>query len=84
MIFFIVCLLIIFGLLLLLQKRKNKRTPNSLKKQVTLEEEIQSFINRYYSYLFMLAIIVALILFCAFIIMFVPGTESGVWYNRGI
>ena len=85
MIFIIISLIIILIIINVLHiRRQNKNTPIRLKKQVTLVERFQNFIDRYYGYLFTLAIILAFILFVICIMAFIPGTESGVWYNGGV
>lgn len=53
-----------------------------LSKQLTFKEKVQNFINKHYTPLVIVGIIIALILFVAFIMAFVPGTESGLVYNN--
>ena len=77
-------LLIIAFLIILIHIRKKKKTPVCLEKQVTVVERIQNWINKYRFYIIIVAIVIALILFVLFILVFVPGTESGTWYNGGV
>ena len=63
---------------------KKRKKQVRLSKKLTISERIQNFINRYYGYIVIIAFIVGIILFAYFILMFMPGTESGAWYNGGI
>lgn len=85
MIFIIISLIVILIIINVLYRRqKNRNTPVRLEKQVTSAEKIQMFTNKYYGYLFIIAIILIMILLVMLTITFVPGTESGVWYNGGV
>lgn len=83
MLYIIIGLLIIIGLVMILHKRK-KQMPIRLEKQTLLEMKIQTFIDKYYFHLFIIAIVLILVLLVVLVISFVPGTESGVWYNGGV
>ena len=61
---------------------KKKKEPIRLGKKVTMKERIQNWINKYYGPLLIIGSIIALILIVAFIMSFVPGTESGLVYNN--
>jgi len=61
---------------------KVKKEPIRLGKKVTMKEKIQNWINKHYGPLVIIACIIVLILLVAFIISFVPGTESGLVYNN--
>ena len=84
MLFIVTMLLIIAFLIILIHIRNKKKTPIRLEKQVTVVERIQNWINKYRSYIIIIATITALILFVLCILAFVPGTESGIWYNGGV
>ncbi len=84
MLFVLIMLLIIALLLIIIHTRNKKKTPICLEKQITIAERIQSWIDKYYNYMIVVAIFVVLILFVLCAITFVPGTESGVWYNGGV
>lgn len=75
-------LFIILGVVLYTQRNKNQ--PVRLDKKITLIERIQNIISKYYGIVLFVFIIIALILFVAFFLMFMPGTESGLWYNGGV
>ena len=62
---------------------KKKKEPIRLGKEISRTEKIQNWINRHYGILVIIGIIIALILFVLLIITFIPGTESGLWYNNG-
>lgn len=61
---------------------KKKKEPIRLGKKVTMKEKIQNWINKHYGPLLIIGSIIAVILIVAFIISFVPGTESGLVYNN--
>lgn len=84
MLFILTMLLIIALLLIIIHTRNKKKTPICLEKQITIAERIQSWIDKYYNYMIVVAIFVVLILFVLCAMTFVPGTESGVWYNGGV
>jgi len=84
MLFVLTMLLIIVLLIVTIRMRNKKKTPVRLEKQLTIAERIQNWIDKYYNYIIVVAIIVALILFVLCIMAFVPGTESGMWYNGGV
>lgn len=84
MLFVLTMLLIIVLLIVTIRMRNKKKTPVRLEKQLTIAERIQNWIDKYYNYIIIVAIIVALILFVLCIMAFVPGTESGMWYNGGV
>lgn len=84
MLFVLTMLLIIVLLIITIHMRNKKKKPVRLEKQLTIAERIQNWIDRYYNYIIVVAIIVALILFVLCIMAFVPGTESGMWYNGGV
>lgn len=84
MLFILTMLLIIALLIIIIHTRNKKKTPICLEKQITIAERIQSWIDKYYNYMIVVAIFVVLILFVLCAITFVPGTESGVWYNGGV
>lgn len=58
------------------------KEPVRLSKKITLQEKFQNFINKHYGVLTTVVVIIALILFVAFIMAFIPGTESGLVYNN--
>lgn len=84
MLFVLTMLLIIVLLLIIIHMRNKKKTPICLEKQITIAERIQSWIDKYYNYMIVAAIFVLLILFVLGTMTFVPGTESGIWYNGGV
>lgn len=84
MLFVLTMLLIIALLLIIIHMRNKKKTPICLEKQITIAERIQSWIDKYYNYMIVVAIFVLLILFVLGTMTFVPGTESGIWYNGGV
>ena len=84
MLFVLIMLLIIALLLIIIHMRNKKKTPICLEKQITIAERIQSWIDKYYNYMIVAAIFVLLILFVLCTMTFVPGTESGIWYNGGV
>lgn len=84
MLFILTMLLIIALLLIIIHTRNKKKTPICLEKQITIAERIQSWIDKYYNYMIVASIFVVLILFVLCAITFVPGTESGIWYNGGV
>lgn len=61
-----------------------KKKPVRLSKKQTLTERIQNWMKKNYSYLLLIVFIIAIIFFVIFVLMFVPGTESGNYYNGGI
>lgn len=84
MLFIFTMLLIIALLIVIIHMRNKEKTPIRLGKQITMAERIQNWIDKYHNYIILAAIIVALILFVLCAMVFVPGTESGVWYNGGV
>ena len=84
MLFVLTMLLIIVLLIVTIRMRNKKKTPVRLEKQLTIAERIQNWIDKYHNYIIVAAIVVALILFVLCIMAFVPGTESGMWYNGGV
>ena len=84
MLFVLIMLLIIALLLIIIHMRNKKKTPICLEKQITIAERIQSWIDKYYNYMIVASIFVVLILFVLCTMTFVPGTESGIWYNGGV
>lgn len=84
MLFILTMLLIIALLLIIIHMRNKKKTPICLEKQITIAERIQSWIDKYYNYMIVASIFVVLILFVLCAMTFVPGTESGIWYNGGV
>ena len=84
MLFVLTMLLIITLLLIIIHTRNKKKTPICLEKQITIAERIQSWIDKYYNHMIVVAIFVVLILFVLCAMTFVPGTESGIWYNGGV
>lgn len=84
MLFVLIMLLIIVLLLIIIHMRNKKKTPICLEKQITIAERIQSWIDKYYNYMIVAAIFVLLILLVLCVITFIPGTESGIWYNGGV
>lgn len=84
MLFVFTMLLIIVLLLIIIHTRNKKKTPICLEKQITIAERIQSWIDKYYNYMIVASIFVVLILFVLCVMTFVPGTESGIWYNGGV
>lgn len=84
MLFVLTMLLIIVLLLIIIHMRNKKKTPICLEKQITIAERIQSWIDKYYNYMIVAAIFVLLILLVLCTMTFVPGTESGIWYNGGV
>ena len=61
---------------------KNNRSPIRLEKRKTNKEKLQNWINKYYWYLVVIGVVVALFLFIYLCFAFVPGTESGTFYNN--
>ena len=59
-----------------------KKDPVRLEKKKTLKEKIQNWINKYYGYLLCIGIIIAFILFVYLFLAFMPGNESGVFFNN--
>ena len=84
MLLVLIMLLIIALLFIIIHTRNKKKTPICLEKQITIAERIQSWIDKYYNYMIVAAIFMVLILFVLCAITFVPGTESGIWYNGGV
>lgn len=84
MLFILTMLLIIALLIIIIHMRNKKKTPICLEKQITIAERIQSWVDEYYNYMIVVAIFVVLILFVLCAMTFVPGTESGIWYNGGV
>lgn len=84
MLFILTMLLIIALLLIIIHMRNKKKTPICLEKQITIVERIQSWVDEYYNYMIVASIFVVLILFVLCAMTFVPGTESGIWYNGGV
>ena len=84
MLFILIMLLIIALLIIIIHTRNKKKTPICLEKQITIAERIQSWVDKYYNHIIVVAIFVVLILFVLFVMIFIPGTESGVWYNGGV
>ena len=84
MLFVLTMLLIITLLLIIIHTRNKKKTPICLEKQITIAERIQNWIDKYYNYMIVASIFVVLILFVLCAMTFVPGTESGIWYNGGV
>lgn len=84
MLFVLTMLLIIALLIIIIHIRNKEETPVRLEKQLTMAERIQNWVDKYRNYIIVAAIVVALILFVLCIMAFVPGTESGMWYNRGV
>lgn len=84
MLFILIMLLIIALLIIITHMRNKEKTPIRLEKQLTIAERIQNWVDKYHNYIIVAAIIVALILFVLCVMAFVPGTESGIWYNGGI
>ena len=84
MLFVFTMLLIIVLLLIIIHTRNKKKTPICLEKQITIAERIQSWVDKYYNHMIVVAIFVVLILFVLCAMTFVPGTESGIWYNGGV
>lgn len=84
MLFVFTMLLIIVLLLIIIHTRNKKKTPICLEKQITIAERIQSWVDKYYNHMIVVAIFVILILFVLCAMTFVPGTESGIWYNGGV
>ena len=84
MLFVFTMLLIIVLLLIIIHTRNKKKTPICLEKQITIAERIQNWVDKYYNYMIIASIFVVLILFVLCAMTFVPGTESGIWYNGGV
>ena len=84
MLFVFTMLLIIVLLLIIIHTRNKKKTPICLEKQITIAERIQNWVDKYYNYMIVASIFVVLILFVLCVITFIPGTESGIWYNGGV
>ena len=84
MLFVLTMLLIITLLFIIIHKKNKKKTPICLEKQITIAERIQSWVDKYYNHMIVVAIFVVLILFVLCAMTFVPGTESGIWYNGGV
>ena len=65
--------------------KKKKEKPVRLEKKVTMAEKFQNWINRWSGILFIILFVLAIILFVILVMKFMPGTESGLWYNyRGV
>ena len=84
MLFVLIMLLIIVLLIIIIHMRNKKKTPICLEKQITIAERIQNWVDEYYNYMIVVAIFVVLILFVLCVMTFIPGTESGIWYNGGV
>ena len=84
MLFVLTMLLIIVLLIIIIHTRNKKKTPICLEKQITTAERIQSWVDKYHNHIIVAAIFVVLILFVLCVITFIPGTESGIWYNGGV
>lgn len=84
MLFVFTMLLIIVLLLIIIHTRNKKKTPICLEKQITIAERIQNWVDKYYNHMIVASIFVVLILFVLCAMTFVPGTESGIWYNGGV
>lgn len=84
MLFVLIMLLIIALLLIIIHTRNKKKAPICLEKQITIAERIQIWIDKYHNHIIVVAIFMVLILFVLCTITFVPGTESGIWYNGGV
>lgn len=82
---FVLIMLLIIALLIIIIHMRNKEEPQiRLEKQLTIAERIQNWADKYHNHIIVAIIVVALILFVLFAMAFVPGTESGVWYNGGV
>ena len=65
--------------------KKKKEKPVRLEKKVTMAEKFQNWINRWSGILFIILFVLAIIFFVILVMKFMPGTESGLWYNhRGV
>ena len=84
MLFIFTMLLIIAFLIVIIHMRNKEDTPICLEKQITITERIQNWVDKYHNHIIVAAIVVALILFVLCAMTFVPGTESGMWYNGGV
>ena len=84
MLFVLTMLLIIALLIIIIHTRNKKKAPICLEKQITIAERIQSWVDKYYNHIIVVAIFVVLILFVLCVMTFIPGTESGIWYNGGV
>ena len=84
MLFIFIILLIIIFLIIIIHTRNKKETPVRLEKQLTISERVQNWVDKYHNHIIVVAIVVALILFVLCAMAFVPGTESGIWYNGGV
>lgn len=61
---------------------KRNKGPVRLTKQRTLKERIQNWIDKNYWYLVVIGFVATLILFIYLFLAFVPGNESGVFFNN--
>ena len=59
-----------------------RKKPVRLEKKVSLKTRIQKWYGDNRLYLFIGGVIVLMIVFVVGFILFMPGTESGVWYNK--
>ena len=84
MLLILIMRLIIALLIIIIHTRNKKKTPICLEKQITIAERIQSWVDKYYNHMIVVAIFVVLILFVLCVMTFIPGTESGIWYNGGV
>lgn len=56
--------------------------PVRLHKQLTLSEKIQAWYDLHFYELLLIILIMLMIIFILAIICTIPGTESGLYYNR--
>lgn len=59
-----------------------KKKPAKLSKKLTLKERITKWYNRNKLYLYIIGMGVLMVSLVAFCIIFVPGTDSGMYYNN--
>ena len=62
--------------------RKKQKKPVRLSKKQSKKDKIRAWFSRHYYPFVIAGIFLALLLFVIFIMMFVPGTESGLYYNN--
>lgn len=65
----------------MLRKRKK---PIRLSKKTPIKERIKNWVHRNYGYIIAFGFVIGIVLFAYFMLIFMPGTESGVWYNGGV
>ena len=62
----------------------HKSKPVRLEKKISLTQKIKNWLMKHSILLLIIFGIIATILIVILLLMFCPGTESGLWYNGGV